>query len=135
MGGDPSPTVVYIFTCVRHGRQLIREGDSQMLNLRTAFSAFGVIALLTIASVSSYGQKPQPQAPQPTPAPSNVNVINTPTVIVGNSVENPVTVKSVEPAREPYQVGGNVTGQCTSGGNFEAVRTFTVPQGKRFTIE
>jgi hypothetical protein len=100
-----------------------------MLKLKSTFSVVGFIALLTFASASSYGQKAQPA-----PSTTDVNVVNTPTVVVGNSTNNPVLVRNVEPAREPYQVGGVVTGQCVQN-QFVAERLFTIPQGKRFIIE
>lgn len=100
-----------------------------MLKLKSTFSVFGFIALLAFASASSYGQKAQP-----TPSTSDVNVVNTPTVVVGNSTSNPVVVRNVEPAREPYQVGGVVTSQCVQN-QFVAERLFAIPQGKRFIIE
>ena len=100
-----------------------------MLKLRSTLSAFGLFALFAFASISSYGQKPQPST-----TPNDVNVINTPVVVVGNSTDNPVAVRNVsEQARQPYQLGGTVL--CDDNGQFSWERTFPVPEGKRFVIE
>jgi len=61
---------------------------------------------------------------------ANVNVANTPTVAVGNPATSPVLMRDTEqPARSPFQVGGNSPIDCGPTG------IFSVPSGKEAVIE
>lgn len=102
-----------------------------MIKLKSTVMAVTLVALFAFASSSGYAQKPQAS-----PVPSEVSVVNTPTVVVGNGNDNPIAVRNVaEPAREHYQLGGVVTWQQCDPNVFSTQRTFSVPQGKRFVIE
>ena len=85
---------------------------------------FFLLIIVAAAPTVANAQKAQ--------APANVNVINTPAVVVGNTPDNPVAVRQVGEQRQLFQVGGVVQFQCATG---IAERSFEVPAGKRFIIE
>ncbi len=74
-------------------------------------------------------------ATQAAPSPTNVNVVNTPSVNVINTTASPVQVRDVDnPASQPFQaqvVVGFADGASTTGD----ITIATVPAGKRLVIE
>lgn len=97
-----------------------------------------LVAVLAIAALSTAGVRAQgPQrAPEPTPGataqgPANVNVVNQPTVTVGNTALQPIPVK--EPAREPLHL--NYVVKITQPSALSDVGLYSIPAEKRLTIE
>ena len=91
------------------------------------------ILLLLIARV--IGCFALSSATQGAPSPTNVNVVNTPSVNVANTTASPVPVRDVDnPARQPFHAhvtGGFADGASTTGGTLIP----TVPAGKLLVIE
>jgi len=115
-----------------------------------------IIAAILAAGTNALAQgKPPDNSASPTTA-QNVNVVNTPSVTIGNTptvnvgtmpavtlsgtptvnigtTGGTVPVKSVEnPARQPFAVHRDITVPQNALGNFEMVQ---IPAGKRFVIE
>ncbi len=91
--------------------------------------------LLLLAVVLTFAS---PGYVQAGPQPSNVNVVNTPSVTVSNPVTvdtsaAPLAVQDVDEAKKQlFQWSGNIVIQS---GSFQGVETFTVPRFKRLVIQ
>ena len=100
-----------------------------MQNRNIAFTTIILFALACFALSSAT------QAAPPPPAPSNVNVVNTPNVNVANTTASPVPMRDVDnPARQPFHThvtGGFADGASTTG----EITITTVPTGKLLVIE
>ena len=97
-----------------------------MKNRNSAFTTIILLALVCFALSS---------ATQGAPSPTNVNVVNTPSVNVINTTASPVLVRDVDnPARQPFHAhvtGGFADGASTTG----PITITTVPAGKLLVIE
>jgi hypothetical protein len=100
-----------------------------MKNRNIIFAAVILIALGCFALPSATQAVPLP------PAPTNVNVVNTPNVNVANTTGSPVPVRDVDNlARQIVVQAAGVTG-FSNGSDFGGVTIETVPAGKRLIIE
>src|SRR5439155_23134862 len=100
------------------------------IKFKTAILPVLIPLVLAFFALSSATQA----APSP-PSPTNVNVVNTPSVNVINTTASPVPVRDVDnPAKQPFQaevVGGFADGASSTGD----ITIATVPAGKRLVIE
>ena len=95
---------------------------------------FGAAMVMVAVGGAAVGaQAPQSGAPGTAGAqtPANVNVVNVPTVTVGNTALQPIPVKA--PAKEPVHL--NVGGTFTPGIGQITLGTYPVPAGKRLVVE
>lgn len=102
------------------------------MKLRNSLIAFvGFLALIGSISLvtPTAGRGQGPNGP-PT---QDVNVVNTPSVNVANTVVNPVPVRNVDNGRQPFHEKTHITLTALNSG--ESTPIFVVPTGKRFVTE
>jgi hypothetical protein len=100
------------------------------INLRSAAGA--AIAIATAAVLTLHAQGPQSGPPSATAqSPTNVNVVNVPTVTVGNTELQAIPVKG--PAKRPVYASFNATIPVSIG--LGTIGTYTVPTGQRLVVE
>jgi hypothetical protein len=101
------------------------------VNLKSA--SFTVAIIIGVASTTAAqaqgSQGPSMQAGVQTP--SNVNVVNVPTVTVGNTALQPIPVMG--PIKEPVHANFSLT--IAFGLGASNIGTYSVPTGKRLVIE
>jgi len=106
-----------------------------MFGFKQSLGAFiGLIALVSligmVTPLSGQGQGNSNNAPPP----SDVNVVNTPSVNVANPATNPVLVRDVDrPTEQPYQDTVEITMSFDDTGGTGALDP--VPAGKRLVVE
>ena len=103
------------------------------VSLRSA-SFIAAVAIATVSTVALHAQAPPPgaQSAAAAPAPGDVNVVNVPTVTVGNTDLQPIPVK--EPVKEPVYLNFQLQiVQPYSISHNNAL--YAIPAGKRLTIE
>jgi hypothetical protein len=100
------------------------------LNLRSSVIAAIAIAATGIVALHAQGPQSGPQG-LASQTPSNVNVVNVPTVTVGNTELQPIPVKG--PAKQPVYASFTATIPVSLG--ITTLGTYTVPAGQRLVVE
>lgn len=103
------------------------------LSLRSA-SFIAATAIAAVMTVALHAQAPETgaqSAAASTQGPTNVNVVNVPTVTVGNTDLQPIPVK--EPLKEPVYASFSFTIAPGLGASTEG--TYPIPAGKRLVVE
>jgi hypothetical protein len=100
-------------------------------NLRS--SVVAAIAIAATGVVALHAQGPQSAAPAAAAqAPTDVNVVNVPTVTIGNSDLQPIPVK--QPTKEPVYLNFQLQIVAPYSISHDSAN-YTIPAGKRLTIE
>ena len=102
---------------------------------KALITLIGMVSLVTIATITlphlSYGFS-GPTASAPTSQTQNVNVVNTPTVKIDNSI--PLVMRDVDnPVRQSFEASSDVLIQA--GQHDGSLSIVTVPAGKTLVVE
>jgi len=103
-----------------------------MKSMKLRSSVVAAIAIAAMGVPALHAQGPQNGPPAASAqGPANVNVINVPTVTVGNTELQPIPVKG--PVKEPVHASFNANIPVNIG--LVTVGTYTIPAGKRLVVE